>query len=232
MRLRDQKAVRKIVRNQTKSATAIVHSVDCDRLNITLGNTSTLIRGVEVVGDARKAIPGTSLPLVWREGRPVVLQVSPGTSTPSTTSGSLPQIGAYTESNRLDMMTAYVNSAVSPIYKINNSQFSNGYVELVGDAIGDYVEWTFTIDAGLYEINALTLPCARLGIYQMYLDGVFLDENDLYSATTTYNVIWSVPATIINSGVHVLRLLCSGKTASSTNYNLIANWITICPTLS
>ena len=38
-----------------------------------------------------------------------------------------------------------------------------------------------------------------------------------------------VPMTIPEGGVHVVRLVCSGKNTTSTNYTLAADWITICP---
>jgi hypothetical protein len=233
MKLHDQKAVKKIIQNQVvKSTTAIVHSVDCDRVNITLGNTSALVRGVEVVGDAKKIIPGSSLPLVWRDGRPIVLQASAGVPLPSAALRSPAKTGAFAGNVRLDIPAADIVSAVSLIYKINTAQYSNGWLELFGCAVNDYLEWTFLIDTGTYLMRTLCLSAIRFGIFQIYLDGIYLDEKDLYTATTVYNLSWDVPITIKKGGAHKVRLVSSGKNASATAYTLAANWISICPTPS
>jgi hypothetical protein len=229
MRRNDQKVVRKIVDNRiTKSATAIVHSIDINRVNITLGNTSTLVRGVEVIGDAKKLTEGALVPLTWREGRPIVLQTVRDTNSLLATSDSQAKIGQYPKSVTLEIPTAYMYSAAANLWKINTSQYYEGWWEYLG-AANDYLEWTFLIDAGSYLMTVLCLTASRFGAYQIYLDGVFLDDQDLYSASTVYNVSWDVPMTIPVGGVHVVRLVCSGKNATSTNYTLAADWITICP---
>ena len=229
MRRNDQKVVRKIVDNRiTKSATAIVHSIDINRVNITLGNTSTLVRGVEVIGDAKKLTVGALVPLTWREGRPIVLQTVRDTNSLLATPDSQTKTGQYPKSVTLEIPTAYMHSAAANLWKINTSQYYEGWWEYLG-AANDYLEWTFLIDAGSYLATVLCLSATRFGAYQIYLDGIFLDDQDLYSASTVYNISWDIPMIIAKGGLHTVRLLCSGKNATSTAYTLAADWITICP---
>jgi hypothetical protein len=229
MRRNDQKVVKKIVDNRiTKSATAIVHSVDINRVNITLGNTSTLVRGVEVVGDAKKLTKGSVVPLAWREGRPVVLQTVRDTTVPALKSDNAVQGGQYPKSVTLEIPSAYMVSAAANLFKINTSQYYEGWWEYLG-AANDYLEWTFLIESGMYVMTLLCLSAIRFGTYQMFLDGIYLGEKDLYTASTVYNISWDIPITVQKGGLHVVRLICSGKNATSTNYTLAADWITICP---
>jgi hypothetical protein len=229
MRRYDQKVVKRIVNDQTaRSAKAIVHSVDCDRVNITLGNTSTLVRGVEVVGDARKIRAGSVVPLTWREDRPVVLQTTDAAYIPLIAQIAGGEADAHSEGVFLELHTALWVTGVPPVFGAVATQYCYGAWTAFG-AAGDYLEFSFEITAGTYKMTYLGLTTTKYGIMQVYLDGIFLDEKDMYSSSTVVNITWSIPLTIKKSGVHKLRLQVSGKNASSTDYKIGGNHIAICP---
>jgi hypothetical protein len=228
MRRYDQMAAKKIVRNETiRSATAVVRSVDIDRVNITLGNTSTLVRGVEVAGDARRIAPGSIVPITWREGRPLVLQTTD--TMPVLPVGQAAAEGArvYPNGAMLELDTSIWTTGQQPIYSMVSAQYVYGVVQGL-NAAGDCIDMSFEIAAGTYMATYLGLTMNKYGIMQAYLDGVFQDEKDMYTSATTFNVTWSFPITILTDGVHKLRIQVSGKNASSSNYNIGGNRIAIC----
>ncbi len=226
MRRYDKLAVKKIIGSQVRSTTAIVHSVDMNRVNITLGNTSTLVRGVEVLGDAKKIAPGSVVPLTWREGRPVVLQTVGETSVPSVTSQNAvgPSAG-YPQTIFYEAIAGNFVGTKPGHYNDGNQWPGGGWILL--SVVGDYVEYTFVLDSGVYTLTILTVKRNNYGIFQISLDGSFLVEQDMYASTTAYNTMLSYPITIQQGGVHKLHLEQTGKNGSSSGYQIMANWVEI-----
>ena len=232
MRRYDRSAVKKIVKDQVvRSATAIVQSIDCYRVNITLGNSSSLIRGVEVVGDAKKIVPGSVVPITWREGRPVVLQTVGKTDVPTAVAESTDKNNSYPTCVYLDPFCGYTPSS-SPPLDYADSSMTDGEVYFMLDSDGDYIEFSFGLAAGTYNICVFGLTKASGGIIQIYMDGVFLAEQDRYSSAVVGNVKWNTPVSIQQGGIHKLRFQVNGHNASATNYRLWAKWICINQTSS
>ena len=229
MKSYDQKAAKKITNDRvTRSATAVVHSIDCDRVNITVGNSSSLLRGIETVGDARKIVPGSIVPIIWRQDRPFVLQTD-DTEVPSLVSNVAGQHDQYPHYVCLELPTAYCKSSYQVTRYSNTSQAFAGLWRAF-NAIGDYLEWQFLIDSGVYIMTLLYLKGSTDGIIQAYLDGIYLSEVDQYSASAVFNLSWDIPVTIQKGGVHTVRLMVSGKNASASDYKMGGNFVTICQT--
>lgn len=75
------------------------------------------------------------------------------------------------------------------------------------------------LTAGTYTLNVLGVPGTNCGIFDWYIDGVLVvTGQDWYSATFIYNTLKSNSVTVIGNGIHVVKSVCTGKNASSTNY--------------
>ncbi len=231
MRRYDKIAVNKMISGKAPSATAIVHSVDMDRVNITIGNVSTLIRGVEVAGDAKKIAPGSVVPITWRAGRPVVLQTTGEIAVPSAASqNAAGQSVGYPQTIFYDVIAGNV-VGTTPAHFSDSNVWTGGAWYIL-QVVGDYAEYTFGLQAGAYNLTIMIAKRSSYGIFQIYFDGALLGEQDTYSSTATYNVMLSLPLTVMNSGIHTLHLELTGKNSSSSGYRIVSNWVTICPTNS
>jgi hypothetical protein len=231
MRRYDKNSVKKIVKDQVvRSATAIIRSIDMDRVNITLGNSSTLVRGVKVVGNAKKLAVGSSVPITWREGRPMVFQIAGEAIATPAVAGVASAAAQYQTSVFLDFTTAFVSSNYPLTRYTNASQYFGGLWRAF-DAIDDYMEWSFPIDIGKYTMTLLGMKGNADGIVQVFLDGTYLNEIDQYGSAT-FNVTWDIPVTISRGGIHSLRFTEVGKNASATDYKIGGNYVTLCPIYS
>ena len=84
---------------------------------------------------------------------------------------------------------------------------------------GDEIEYVFPLGAGMYEMRLLARTGATHGITDVYLDGVEIHSADLYSASTTNNVLLTQSGVVVSSGgLHTIRMKTDGKNASSTGY--------------
>jgi len=180
------------------------------------------------VGDARRIVLGSIVPIIWRQDRPIVLQ-GDDTAVPPPLSNAADQDDRYPQYVCLELPTAY-NSSSYPVTRYSNTSQAFAGLWRSFDTIGDYLEWKFLIDSGSYVMSLLGLKGGGDGIIQAYLDGVYLYEFDQYSATVTYNVSWDIPITIPKGGVHIVRYMVTGKNASATDCKMGGNFVTICKT--
>jgi hypothetical protein len=86
-------------------------------------------------------------------------------------------------------------------------------------ADGDYVQWNVELAAGTWSIKSIYATAASAGIGLLQLDGATVATIDFYAASGVNNVTTTTTGvTVATSGAHTLKLLISGKHASSTDY--------------
>lgn len=96
----------------------------------------------------------------------------------------------------------------SPGYAIK-SGFGNVNEGYFDDALGHYMEWTRTFDAGDYIVRVVTQGDAFQGIATIKIDGSAVGTIDSYRATDVASITTEVPFTVA-AGNHTLRLENTG----------------------
>ncbi len=86
-------------------------------------------------------------------------------------------------------------------------------------SIGDWISYKAWMTAGRYTMQMTSTEYNDRGIWELTIDGVVKGEVDLYDSA----VQWSEPnwitfIYIFSSGLKDIRLTCTGKNASSSNY--------------
>lgn len=79
--------------DRRKIEKGVVHSIDIDRVNLTVGNNPNLLKNVEIIGEP--PAPGTEVSVFWINGRPVASSTDFFSSTPTATKtsrGLLPRL--------------------------------------------------------------------------------------------------------------------------------------------
>lgn len=74
--------------DQRRAESAVVHSLDGNHANIRIGNSSTLIRNVAIVGDVSLVTVGSTVALAWINDRPIIMSGASGSVAPSTITSS------------------------------------------------------------------------------------------------------------------------------------------------
>ena len=113
-------------------------------------------------------------------------------------------------------------NALARTYDAN--QYQNLYAYQNAGANGDKFTQGFYLRAGTYTFYIIGLTGSNSGKVDWTLDGAaspFMQGQDWYSASTTYNVIKSVANVLVTgSGYHKLQGKINGQNGASTGFNL------------
>ena len=102
------------------------------------------------------------------------------------------------------------------------------YVEMNGDAVGDYVDVAFSVTtAGTYDLGIHYLSRNDRANFQASLDGVAVG-----SALSAYTNIRKYPvadlgAVMLTAGTHHLRLRVTGKASGSSDYRIGLDYLSL-----
>lgn len=91
-----------------------------------------------------------------------------------------------------------------------------------GAADGDYAQWDVLLSAGTWQLDVVYLSATSAGIMQAQIDGTNVGSTvDTYAAAGVADNLHTVTGiAVATAGLHTLKLLVSGKNASSSNYIL------------
>ena len=92
---------------------------------------------------------------------------------------------------------------------------------------GDYYEINFTVEAGTWTFTILYQKNPNSPIHDIIVDGSSIGTIDSYAAGTTHNNLATISGVSLISGNHTLKVLANGKNASSGDYNLAIQSITL-----
>ena len=84
-------------------------------------------------------------------------------------------------------------------------------------SVGEYLEWSVQLPAGVQTFSLLAIKGSTSGIWSLKIDGVEVSQFDLYNASINYNNIFSASFSV-SVGTHTVRLESVAKHASSTNF--------------
>ena len=112
----------------------------------------------------------------------------------------------------------------------NSNYLSGGAATHVtaGDADdGDWVEWDVLVDSGTYTVTMVYGSAPNRGIHDVKVDGTSLGTVDGYTAGTIRNNVASFTGVALAAGHHTIRVAINGKNASSSDYLLDVQVITL-----
>ena len=92
---------------------------------------------------------------------------------------------------------------------------------------GDYMEWDVLVDAGTYRIDLFIITATDRAIHDVLIDGSSIGTTDGYSAGTVRNVVASFTGVALAAGHHTVRVAANGKNASSTDYFISPQSLTL-----
>lgn len=112
---------------------------------------------------------------------------------------------------------------------LSSSQLGMGqYDNATSHAINDEVVYNVALDAGTWTLTVIGQTRSTGGISTVYLDATSLGTLDLYSASTTNNVVKQITGfTVSAPGVYALKFKVESKNASASEYRFIAQLITL-----
>lgn len=88
--------------------------------------------------------------------------------------------------------------------------------------------WEVVLGAGTWRLTALYEKNNVSGIADFRLDGVSVGTIDFYNATTQYNQRSQLTGITVGAdGPHQISVFVHTKSGSSTNYQILLNWITL-----
>jgi hypothetical protein len=85
---------------------------------------------------------------------------------------------------------------------------------------GDYQEWFVNLTAGTYTLTVVRHRTTASAIVRFSLDGTSLGTADFYGATAVNIVDTITGITVAADGNYTLRAAADGKNASSTDYQV------------
>jgi len=170
--------IKSIIQSQRKTVdTAIVRGIDGERVDITIGSSPNMIRHVEVIGGVDSLVPGSEVPIIWNEGRPIVLSgfTSTGINLSVTTTNRIDTPGTlsvFTNNEPLGAHTHRIDasSAPGPAAKILRTN-SIGGVELEylnAEKIGINTNPTSLLDINSGDLNGIIARIVAAHGYQVY----------------------------------------------------------------
>jgi len=120
------------------------------------------------------------------------------------------------------------SSATSSVVA-DSAAYGGNYLNVDAASAGAAVTLTLpTLETGTYSIGLDTIPTTASGIYQVEVNGVAIGEPvDFSQGTSAYLLAGAFSQT--QSGPVEVRLLCTGKSGSSTNYDLKLDRLQILP---
>lgn len=92
---------------------------------------------------------------------------------------------------------------------------------------GDYMEWDVLTAAGTYRLDLVYMTAANYAVVDVLIDGSSIGTFDAYSASLTRNVVGSVTGISMTAGHHTVRVAANGKNASSTDYFITPQSVTL-----
>lgn len=144
-----------------------------------------------------------------------------------------PNRGAYNGSAvgivEIESMTRSSSGATTTV--ISDSDAGGGsYVRLNSDGTGDYVEFTGSIAAGVYELHLRYKGYTNRGQHSVSVDGVAVGGMiEQYNASSVFATAVVGRVSVATTGSHTVRLTVTGKHASATDYQITADQVMLVP---
>lgn len=109
-------------------------------------------------------------------------------------------------------------------YNTGTSQTFGGTSQHEPAALGDMMQFTVNLDPGDYTLDVIGIHATASGIHDLKLDGLLLGTFDYYSGSFDFNVVVSMPVTIINQ-TSILTSEVIGQNASSSGFYIAVSRI-------
>lgn len=112
-------------------------------------------------------------------------------------------------------------SSGTPSRTANTNYLGLGVETNSSPANGDYVQWSFFVEAGTYALTWIHPTFSSYGIVDLTIDGgAAVGTVDCYAAGITYNAVTQITGLVLAQGVHSVRVAVNGKNASSSGYSM------------
>lgn len=112
----------------------------------------------------------------------------------------------------------------------NNAELGGGVASQASAADSDnndYMQWNFLVESGTYRLDLIHTKWASYAIFDILIDGVSVGTVDGYNASILHNVVTSITGIVLTAGHHTVRIAANGKNASSTNYTITTQSVTL-----
>jgi glucose/arabinose dehydrogenase len=160
----------------------------------------------------------------WSDGGTMTHDIRTPTSNTTYTATFAPATTGTPVSMEAESLTVTTNGPTTTV--TSDSTASGGaWIALNATAVGNYMQFTTpSLAAGSYMVQLAYKTNTNRGITILAVDGAQVgDPVDEYSATVSYPTVTFGAVTFASAGTHTVRLAVTGKNASSTAYNLIAD---------
>lgn len=122
------------------------------------------------------------------------------------------------------------SSSTYTLTRTNHSSYLGmGYLYCdAAGASGKHIEWDVGLGAGTWQLTLIYTKYTNYGILIPSIDGVDLASLDCYNSGASTNLAnqWS-GITVASSGIKELKFRTDTKNASSSDYDLLLQWITL-----
>lgn len=179
-----------------------------------------------VAGAVTQTAPNTPIIVGWAIGTNE-LQIKPWSVPPDLVAADA---GASGQGHITIMADSrYDSYSVSGSWAHSNSTSQNYTVRYRNGtpSIGDWISYKAWMTAGRYTMQMMNTKFTDRGIWELTIDGVVKGEVDLYAvAPVDYsNIEWITDIWIFSSSLKDIKLECTGKNASSTNYYMFLTYL-------
>lgn len=160
----------------------------------------------------------------WSDGGTMTHDIrTPTSNTTYTATYTLATLGTPT-SMEAESLPVTTNGPTTTVTSDSNAS-GGAWIALNATAVGNYMQFTTpSLPAGSYMVQLAYKTNTTRGIAILAVDGGQVgDPLDQYSATVSYPTVTFGAVTFGSAGAHTVRLAVTGKNASSTAYNIIAD---------
>ena len=92
---------------------------------------------------------------------------------------------------------------------------------------GDSISYQFDVDAGTYALTVIYAKFSDYAIINFKIDGTSIGTVDAYNSTVIANNVTTFSGIVLGAGNHTLMAQANGKNASSADYRIVMNWLSI-----
>ncbi|MGZ8783287.1 MAG: carbohydrate-binding domain-containing protein [Gaiellaceae bacterium] len=91
--------------------------------------------------------------------------------------------------------------------------------------VTSYLEWKLPLEAGSWEIEVVYAADMNAGVMTFSLDGADVGSIDAYSASTEFNEVRVLTASVGASGIHTLKVRTGQTNAPNGRHYAYVTWI-------
>jgi hypothetical protein len=118
-------------------------------------------------------------------------------------------------------------SGFTPTRGQNSGRLGGGAMYQGTPANGDWIEWEVLLDAGTWALDLIWARDPSLGIVDFTLGATAVGTQDMYGGAASNAVTTFSGIAVASAGTYALRATINGKNASSSNYYMVIQLLTL-----